>query len=493
MKWSPFFNWLSLFLYCTVLTGCRGCFNNKLAELPKPVTGNTIVDVPVSTINIPVFYEIKNFEEWINKKISGRFLETTCNPSSNSKDEVLLVFSKVNPIKISTAGDKLVCDFPLHITATIIKSRFGKMLTGKFEPMNAVVHVQLITPVGLDAGWNIVTKFKIRDVQWIKEPVLKIGPVKQNMKRKVNTWLDENETELTKMLDRELNESVSLEPTLSKIWNDLQRPLVIHKNEPKAWMKFTCNSIEGKIAVLPDVLVCYTSVKAKMNMMTDTSKMAQTSKLPVFKLLQHEADTSDIYLYAFASFQEINEEVNNQLAGKKFTAKGYTVRIKNINAYASDAGLSVAVATGGDIKGKMVASGKPEYEIASQTMHIRNFEYVMSSNNTIVNATEEFLHTAIKDTIVSKLTLKLDSLIKIVPPLVERAIAKGKTGKVIDINFDHLHVHGCEMIMDSKHIHFKIHAVAEADLQLKELKAGKKLKIKTSTVKEDPVNTKRVN
>lgn len=490
MKQSLFFYLICLFISCAFLTGCRGCFNNKLSELPKPVTINTFADIPVSTINIPIFCRINKFEEWVNKKISGRFLETTCNPSTNSKEEVLLIFSKEETIKISTSGNKLVCDFPLHITATLIKSRLGKVLTEKIEPMNAVVHVQLITPVGLDAGWNIVTRFRIRAVQWIKEPVLKIGPVKHNLKRKVNTWLKENQTEITKMLDRELNESVSLEPTLSKIWYDLQRPLIIHKNEPKAWMKFTCHSIEGKIAVLPDMLVCYTSVKAQMNMMTDTSKLEQPAKLPVFKLLQQEADSSDIYLYALGSFQEINEEVNNQLRGKTFTAKGYTVRIKDIRAYASDAGLSVAVTTGGDIKGMMVASGKLEYEAAAQTMHIRNFEYAISSSNAIVNTTEDFLHNSIKDTIASKLILKLDSLIKKIPPLIELAIEKGKTGKVVDINFDHLYVHGCEMIMDSKQIHFKIHAVAEADLQLKELKAGKKLKIKTTTIKEKPVYRK---
>jgi hypothetical protein len=491
MKQSPIFFRTCFFISCVFLTGCRGCFNNKLSGLPKPVTTNAFVDIPVSTINIPIFCQIKKFEEWVNKKINGRFLETTFNPSTNSKDEVLLIFSKVEPIKINTAGDRLVCDFPLHITATIIKSRLGKVLTEKFEPMNAVVYVQLITPVGLDAAWNIVTKFRIRDIKWIKEPLLKIGPVKQNLKRKVNTWLKENQTEITKMLDRELNESVSLEPTLSKIWYDLQRPLIIHKNEPKAWMKFTCNNIEGKITVLPDVLVCYTSVKAKMNMMTDTSNQEPPSKLPVFKLLQQETDTSDIYLYALGSFQEINEEVNNQLRGKTFTAKGYTVRIKDIRAYASDAGLSVAVTTGGDIKGMMVASGIPEYEINSQTIHIRNFEYVMNSGNTLVNATEELLHESIKDTIVTKLSLKLDALIKTVPPLVERAITKGKTGKVVDINLNHLYVQGCEMIMDSERIHYKIHAVAEADLKLKELNAGKKLKIKTTMMKEKQVKRKR--
>lgn len=476
------------FIACTaglLLTGCKGCFGNRFAALPEPVKVITSVDIPVSTINIPIHYEIKNFEEWINKKISGRFLETTFNPSSNKKDEVLLVFNKTEPIRIGTAGDQLICDLPLHITATIIRSRFGKGITEKFEPMNAIVHIQLITPVGLDAGWNIVTKFKIKSVRWIKEPVLQLGPLKQNLKRKVNNWLNENESQLTKTLDKEMNESVSLAPALSKVWYDLQKPLVIHKREPKAWMKFTCNSIEGKISVLPGILVCYSTVKAKMSMMTDTSNLSAPSVLPVFKTLLQEEVTSDLHLYAFASFKEINEEVNSLLKGKKFTAKGYTVTIKKIRAYASEAGLSVEIATGGDIKGRMVASGKLEFEVPTQTLHIRNFEYAMNSSNNMLNATEEFLHQTIRDTIASKLTLRLDSLIHMVPPLVERAIAKGKAGNAIDINFDHLFVKKCEIMMDANQVHFNIHAGAEADLKLKELKTGKKLQIKTSSVKKN--------
>jgi hypothetical protein len=475
------------FIACTaalLFTGCKGCFGNRFETLPEPVKVITGVDIPVSTINIPIHYEIKNFEDWINKKITGRFLETSFNPSSNKKDEVLLVLNKAEPIKISTSGDNLICDLPLHVTATIIKSRFGKGITKKFEPMQAIVHIQLITPVGLDAGWNIVTKFKIKSVRWLKEPVLQLGPLKQNLKRKVNSWLNENESQLTKTLDSEMNESVSLAPALSKIWYDLQRPLVIHKNEPKAWIKFACNSIEGKIAVLPGTIACYTSVQAHLSMMTDTSEIAAPAPLPLFKTLVKEKVTSDIHLYAFASFKEINEEVNSLLKGKEFTAKGYTVKIKKIKAYASEAGLSVEVTTGGDIKGKMVASGKPEFDVPTQTMHIRNFQYAMSSNSTMLNATEEILHRTITDTIASKLTLKLDTLIHMVPALVEAAIAKGKAGKVIEINFDHLYVQQCEIIMDANQVHFIIHAGAEADVELKELKTGKKLKIKTGSLKK---------
>jgi len=485
MKSSPrLFILFALFL-STTLCSCKGCFQSKFEKDPEPITENFTVDVPVSTFNIPINYQIKNFEAWINSKITGKFLETTINPLQNEKDEAILIFNKTNSIKITVAGNELVCSFPLQVIATLTKSRFGKMMTAQVEPLKTEVLIQLRTPVRLDDNWDIITKFRITSVQWIREPVLQIGPVKQNLKRKLNKWLEENETQLTKMLDKEMKQSVSLEPAISKIWYDLQKPMIIHRKHPMAWMKFTCNSIEGKIVLQPDAISCFTSVQAKMSMMTDTANLQQPTKLPPFKQLITESPTSDFYLYAFASFDEINEEVNKLFKGKKISAKGYTVSIKNIRAYASEAGLSVEVKTGKDIKGKMIASGKLEFETATQTMVIRNFEYSVSSNNTMVNAGDEFLHDMIRDTIASKLILNLDSLILTLPPLVEKAIAKGKSGKIIDISFDNLYVKDCDITMGKDLVHFKIHAVADADLNLKKLKTGKKLNIKTSSVKKE--------
>ena len=449
-----------------------------MAEMPEPLTEIKTVDMAVSTINIPVFYEVKNFEEWMNRKITGQFLETTVYPSSNKKEEVKLIFFKSDPIRISISGNQLLCNLPLHVTGEIRKSRFGQVITNGFKTIEAQLNMQLATTVALDSQWNILSKFKIKKIEWIKEPVLQLGPVKQNLEKKVTKWLDENAHALTQLLDKEINESVSLAPVIGKIWNDLQKPLLIHRKEPMAWMKFTCNSIEGKIDLQAGTIVCYTSVRAKMMMMTDTAKLNPPAKLPVFQPLRYVSPTSELYLYAFASFNEINEELNKLLKGKSFSAKGYNVSVNSIRAYGSQGGLSVEILTGKDITGKMLASGKPVFDAATQTIRIQNFEYAIASNNTLVNAGEEWLHQNIRDSIASKLSLNLDSFILSVPPLVEAAIAKGKAGKSVAVHVDHLFVKDCEIIVAKEQIYFKIHAGAVAGVEVKKIKTGRKLRIK---------------
>ena len=74
-------------------------------------------------------------------------------------------------------------------------------------------------------------------------------------------------------------------------------------------------------------------------------------------------DESDIYLYAFTSFDEINEQVNSRLAGKVVSARGYTHCYRfHEGLCASAAGISVKITTSKDVEGTVVASGKLEFD-----------------------------------------------------------------------------------------------------------------------------------
>lgn len=461
-----------------ILTGCRGCMNQKGAPAPLAVTDSVKVELPSSVFNIPVKYELKNFEQWINQVIKGKFLETVINPLNDERDEAKLIMTKTGTIQISSNGKELICIVPLRLEAVLLKSRMGKGITKSADTMVTVVNIQLSTPVALDKNWNLVTNFTIDKLKWIKEPVFQVGPFKKNLKKKINDWLKENEGTLTNIIDREINKTVSMESALSKVWMDLQKPIIIRKKLPNVWINFVCTSIEGRILLSPSTITCQTRVLATTKMITDTMLLPARNPFPEYRLLKETETASDIHLYAFTSFEEINEELNSQLKGKTFAAEGYSLNIKSINAYASEAGISVEIETSKDIKSKLVASGKLEFDSEEQILVIRNFDYAVSSNNTLVNAGDMLLHQQLKDTIASKLVLEMRNLIDTVPQLVENAIAKGKSSDKIDLEFDHLEIHGCEILMGPRGIHFIIHAEATAGIRLKKLKPGKRLRIR---------------
>lgn len=483
MKLSPAI--LPVLLFTLALSGCNGCFQNTNVVKPKAVTDSVTIDLPLSTFNVPVRYNLQNFEDWINQVIKGKFLETVINPLNDKRDEARLILTKTGTIKVSSNGKKLICLVPLQLEGILLKSRMGKGLTNSADTVITTVNIELSTPVSLDENWHLVTKFEIEKLQWIKEPVFQIGPFKKNLKKKINDWLEENEDMLTKIMDREINKTVSMEPPLTKVWKDLQKPIIIHKKEPNVWLTFNCESIEGKIVLGPSTITCQTRVLAKTKIITDTTAMPAASPLPGYRLLKDASAESDIHLYAYTSFEEINEELNSQLKGKTFTAEGYSLSIKGINAYASEAGLSIEITTSKDVKGKLIASGKLEFDPEAQTLVIRNFDYSVTSNSTVVNAGDMLLHQQVKDTIASKLIVKMRNLIDTVPQLVESAIAKGKSSDKFNLEFDHLAVNSCEISMGPRGIHFVIHAEATAGILLKKLKPGKRLRIKKAQKKNN--------
>jgi hypothetical protein len=470
---------LQIILISTLaLAGCKGCISREEVPRPQAVTDSVKIDLPLSTFNIPVRYNLENFETWINQVIKGKFLETVINPLNDKRDEAKLMLTKTGTIQVSSNGKRLICIVPLQLEAVLLKSRMGRGLTKSADTLFTTVNIELSTPVSLDKNWNLVTAFRIDELEWIKEPVFQIGPFKKNLTRKINGWLKENEESLTKIIDREINKTVSMEPPLTKVWKDLQKPMIIHRKEPQVWLNFNCTSIEGKIILGPKTITCETRVLATTKIITDTALLPPASPLPDYKLLRDAETTSDIHLYAFTSFKEVNEQLNGQLKGKTFSAEGYSLQIVGINAYASEAGISIELITSRDVKAKLIASGKLEFDSDAQTLMIRNFDYAVNTTNTLVNAGDLLLHQQVKDTIASKLIMEMGALIDTVPQLVETAIAKGKASDKIDLEFDQLEVIQCDISMGPQGIHFVIHAEATAGIRLKKLKPGKRLRIR---------------
>lgn len=454
----------------------------KRQNKPKPAEAITEVlkiDVPPSAFNLPISYDIKNFSEFLNNKINGKFLEKNIFLQQSKKEEIALTLTKNEKIIIETKGKELLCTFPLTVDATLLDCRFGKAIARQVKPVHTSLIITLSTPVSLDKTWNVVTQFKIRTYKWIEEPIVKIGPIKKNLKRTLDDVLTHKGSELTHMLDDEIHKAVSLKPAISKIWDDIQKPILINKKIPQTWIRFICTDIKGKIVLYPTKITCFTNVKAKTLMITDTATEAKPSPLPNFNPLKEKDKdhVSDIHLYAYTSFDEINDQLNGLLKGKSFTAQGYTVAIKELKAFASTKGLSVEIITDKDVEGSLIVSGQLVFDVPHQTLRVQHFDFDLNTNSTIINTSHDVLHDIIRDTIASKLAVNLDTLIQKVPNIIHNAIAKGNTGKVIDMNVENLEIKKCEIFMGKKRIHFKINVGVEAGLKLKKLNAGKAIAI----------------
>ena len=469
---APIF--LSLWLLLLLFSSCK---NQSEQFLPKPLTDTIPIDVPISTFNIPVHYSLADLENFLNGKIQAEFLETVISPTKNEKDQVKIEMKKAGRIQLTAAGEELRIVFPLQVTATILESR-ANFITKGIKPVVTILELTLQTPADLDSRWNLVTHFSIENMKWVQKPVVRIAGIPIDLTEKVEEALEKNKSKLTTMLDQEINKAVSLSKPVGKIWTDLQKPMIVLKKPPHAYIKFITKKISGNLELKPTELRCYTTIQAQVAMISETNMRVPLIPLPPFKKQGSENTASEAFVYAFAELDRVNESLNEKLNGFRIQKEDKTLILRDPFVYASDSGLTIDVKTEGNINGHLVATVQPQFDSVAQRMQLNNFEFKLVTDNMLLNMGDAILHNKIRDTLQSFLIVGLDTLIMKIPSIIENAIAKGKTGRTIDIDVEDFSIHSCKILMDARRLHFIVHTTFTSDLEIKHLKSGEGIKIK---------------
>jgi hypothetical protein len=466
----------ALFIALLCAVGCK-C-NQKSAKAPDALTETIPIDIPPSTFNIPVSYSLVELEHFVNAKFTGVFLETVVHSPKHSKDSLKIRLERFKPIRITSDGSELTCTFPLKATATILNSRFN-FITKKIDPIETELLITLRTPVALDKNWHLVTNFSLVKTTWVKEPEISLGILKINLRKKIDPLLETKKEALTNRLDKDINKTVSLEKPVSKVWHNLQKPILVNKRKPPhLYLKFICKSISGNFVLGQKEITCYTAINAQVVFLTDPNEKTTTNSLPPFVKQNKTLEYSDVNVYAFSAYEDMNYELDSLLTGKKFSAKGMNAVIEHIEVYGSDSGLTAVITTKGDIESKLVATGMPAFDSSTQTIYVKSFGFDVATNNILVNTGDALLHQKIRDTVKQALTLGLDTLIAKIPHLIEKGIAAGKPGKSIDVAIRNFELRRCQFALGARGIHIRINVRLAAGIDLKHLKAGKKVQLK---------------
>jgi hypothetical protein len=479
------FRYLSLPSLFILLIFASGCSPKREAHAPDRLTDTIPVEILPSVFNLRISYGITDLQEFLNEKFEGEFLRTVIHPLKNDKSDVLIVLSKLRAIGISSSGQQLVCSFPLHVHADITKARINS-LAKNLKPIDAEVIITLQTPVALHADWHLVTKFKITGIKWVKPAKITIAKQSIDLTKKIDEYLEKNKDQITAMLDKEVNKAVSLEKPIGKVWTDLQKPIIINKKEPITYVKFICEDIAGDFSLDTADIRCDASINTRVAILTDTTAESTVKTLPAFRENKEVSKYSDVNLYAFVDFDEITEQLTTLFKKKPLSVKGRKATIKNAEVYASRLGLTVKLETRGDIRGTLIATGTPFYDSLSQSISMHDFEFQLSSDNALLSAGDQLLHDLLRDTLRSVLDVGMGNLIGKVPEIIEKAIAKGKTGRAIDADIDEFKVHNCQILMGAQRMHIKVHASFIGAIRLKHLNPGKEIQIMPGKKKPKP-------
>ncbi len=448
---------------------------------PKPPLATTLdstLTIPLSTINIPIDYEVTKLEKMVNTKITGIFLRQWIKINDKG-DSLYIELEKRADIKMSWNKQTLSYAFPLNVSSRIKKSVLGLKLKNN-KLIRTELTLNLSTELGLDDQWNLQPHSKLKGIEWIKDPQLKILFIKINLQKIVETLIHKEEARLIGKLDEVFTRLIDTRKVASKIWVDLQKPIRINKQGVQVWLKADAQNISARLVDIDRKMITL-DVELKAFVRTilegDTIPIAN-KKLPPFKQKRSNNKSVNIFVLVRIPFVTANKFLDSALYNKELKAENYATKIKKTEVYGTDKGLALTVNVKGDINGRLYINAIPQYDSIHKKLYIKDFNFDIDSENALVNSADWLLHNNALDIIHDELTFDLKPYLNILPELIMQAVGKGKVGEKIDLAIDELNVKPTTQLITSSDFQIIFQASGFASIGLKQkVFAGKKKKV----------------
>lgn len=405
---------------------------------PEASTLDTILMPPVSVLYVPVQYRVSGFEALINSKIQGTFVNKWMNLNDKG-DSLHLEISKMRNVTLKRVNRTLFIVVPLKISGKVRAKMAGIKIKNE-TPVVAEVNIHLETTLRMDSSWDIVSASKLQKIEWIQEPKLKVGFVNINLRGPIENMLENKEEAVIKKADEALKNVINTSKVASDIWRDIQLPHRINQKGVQIWLKAYGVDLKGTLQdTEPDLISLLFELKTITRIYFEGDSIPPSNAvLPSFHRIQATSDSLSIYVHSLLRFDMINKLLEKELEGKPLAAQGFSTTIKKVRVYGTPTGIAVELKVKGDIDGTLYVKGTPAYDSATSTFSMKDFDFDLSSESSLLNSADWLLHTHVLDLVAEKLRLNIAPLAARLPQIIFKAIEKGKTGEKIDFNVDTL-------------------------------------------------------
>ncbi len=423
-----------------ILAGIITCKKVK-PEAPPASTLDTLLKPEESVFYVPVQYRVSGFQELINSKIEGTFINKWINISDKG-DSLHLQVIKHREITLRRENKTLFIVVPLKISGNVRAKVAGVKISNEV-PVEAEVKIHLATTLRMDSMWNLLSDSRIQKIEWIKEPKLKIAFVNVNLKGPIENMLEKKESQITDKADLAFKNALNTRKIVSDIWRDIQKPIRINKKGVQVWLKFYGVDLNGRLEETEaDLISLLFELKTDTRIYFEGDSIpASNTIVPSFKRIERSEDSLTVHVHSLIRFEMINEFLSRELAEKPISAKGFTTTIKKVRVYETPTGIAIELKVKGDINGTLYVTGKPTIDSTTNTLSLKDFEFDLNSESTLLNSADWFLHSTVLEMISEKLKIDLNPLAAQLPSIIFKAIEKGNTGKKIDLNVDTLAIY----------------------------------------------------
>jgi hypothetical protein len=441
----------------------------KHVSPPEPDRSHldSLLSIPVSELNIPVSYPVKEIENLINEKLNGKIIESRI-PMNQKGDSVLLNITKLNRIKLSYDGNKgLTFKIPLLVDGFFQSKILGVGVKNR-TPIRTKLIITIKSTLHLNENWQLKPKSEIKKIEWLEKPTLKVAGIKFNLQPQIEKSITKNENAITKKIDDSVDDLVKFSQSMNKLWSDIQKPIRINKKISRVWLN--ADAVEMTAHILhqsKDTLTIGVGLFTRMFTMLDSVPSSNLIQLPKFKVRESDGNDINAFLLVTLPFEQLNKILNQATDTIKFKFGNHEVRVKKCEIFGTPDGIAIETKLVGDLRGKIYFTGIPGYDSITQSLVINNFNYDIHSEESIVHAANWMIHDEVIERIQPYLKIAIGKSIDSIPELIFKGIEKGRLGQKIEVNFTKFNINLEHHLVTEKNIQFLLHSTGNAKVQLK--------------------------
>lgn len=441
--------------------------NRIKAPAPPRTTLDSTLTVPVSTLDVPVYYVIKDLEAMANEKVGSEPREARV--AINKKgDSLFLTITRFEPVSIRYDGRRsLRFRVPIDLTGNFRAKKLGITVKNK-TPVHARLALFVTTLIRLDRSWQIRTTTKLDHIEWLEDPKINIAGVKVNLRPPMESALDKHKADIMAKLDDSMESLVKMRPSIEKVWLDLQRPISINRNVVPVWLKTVGQNMSGRLVQSSkDTIAAEVSLETRIESVLDSASNALPgTPLPPF----HRTDSLNpgvhAYVKATLPFDVVNRVVRQITDTMKFQYGSHLVRIKSSEVYGTAGGIAIGLSLTADVHAEVYLRGDIGFDSTTNQLRITNFVFDVNSEQSLIKAADWFAHGTIIDRLQPYLTLPMNPAFGAVPRLMSHGIEKGKLGSKIDVTWSRFDVRIYNHLVTRKDIQVILEVNGRASVRL---------------------------
>jgi hypothetical protein len=312
------------------------------------------------------------------------------------------------------------------------------------------------------------------------EPSIKIAFVNVNLRKIADNYLEKNQSKITHKFDSLSHELLDTRKVVEKIWNDIQKPIILKKTKPQIGLSAHAEELMLRWNTNPlGNITGMVTLKAKVYSWFEEPEAHEIAPLPKHKYAEKADESLDLYVMAKLPYDKLNNLTNKKIETISYTYESYTIGIRDAEFYGSEQELTLMMRVKGALRGKVYLRAQPYFDTLTQVVGLRNLRYDLNTEEALLNTADWMLHdkliSILADTVKKDISEELNGL----PKLIEQGVAKGKSGQKMTLTIDSLAVTSYASLITKRDIQWIFRARGKAGIALdKNILEGKNQKKK---------------